>query len=121
MENGVIEFHSLEHILVSRHPLGCVSKGKILLTKSNQDVTEIEIILNPNPLRGFAILFPTLFIPIMTMFGHWVTEISIGEIIKNLWSMYVCVICGSYLIYLLIKQTVIRYFDRLLNEARNLV
>ncbi len=120
-DTSTIEFRPLEHILMARHPLGSLSKGVIEFKKMQEDVTEIQIILNPNPLRAFAILFPALFIIILTFFGHWITGTPVLEILKNLWSIYVSVIGGAYLIYLLIKQTVIHYFNKLVEEAKMLI
>src|SRR5579862_7334616 len=121
LETAVIEFRPLEHILMARHPLGCLSKGVIEFKKMQEDVTEISITLNPNPLRVFAILFPALFIILLTLFGHWVMGTPALEILKSLWTIYVSVAGGSYLIYLLIKQTVIHYFNRLAEEAKMLI
>jgi hypothetical protein len=120
-EEGVIEIRPLEHILFAKHPLACISKGKIILTKSNDDITDIQINIHPNSLRAFALLFPTLFILSITFFGHWVAEIPIKEIVGGLWTIYVCVIGGSYLIYLLIKQSIINYFNKLIEDTRSLL
>ena len=62
-----MEFRPLVHILFAKHPLSCVSKGSIFCKKVQEDITEIDVILYPSSLRGFVILFPTLFIVLMTI------------------------------------------------------
>lgn len=121
LETQAIEFRPMEYILFARHPLGSLSKGVIEFKKLQEDVTEVKISLNPNPLRAFAILFPALFIILVTLFGHELMGTPVLDILKSLWSVYVSVIGGAYLIYLLVKQTVIHYFNRLAIEAKMLI
>ena len=121
IDPSTIEFRSYVHILFAKHPLSCVSKGSIYFKKVQEDITEIDVTLSPASLRGFAILFPTLFIFLMTFFGHWVIGMPLQVIVSGMWTVDICVAAGAYLIYLLIKQSVINYFNRLVKETRSLV
>jgi hypothetical protein len=118
LDKNTLEIRPTVHVLFAKEPVTCISKGEILLTERSPEITNIQITLHSNSLKGFAILFPLLFIVLFTIFGHWVTDIPISEMMIGLWKIHVCMIAGSILIYILIKQAVIRYFTQILDRIR---
>jgi len=120
LDGHIIEIRPTVNVLFAKEPITCISKGKILLSERTPEITDIQIILDTDTLKVFTILFPLLFIILFTIFGHWMTDIPLSEMLVGLWKIHVCMIAGSILIYLLIKQAVLRYFTQILDRIREL-
>ena len=118
--HGGMVLRNTESFLYSKHPLTCLSKTTMQLVPLRDNYLSLQITGYPTQLTGYLIGGFILFTGLLLIVAHLILGSGWIDTLKSTISLIIMVLGGEIVLYLLIKEALRRYFDRLVDEIKGL-
>jgi hypothetical protein len=118
--DGMMILQNTDSFLYSKHPLTCLTKTEIKMISLKENFISLHIKGYPTQLVFYLIGGYLLLSGGLLTVAHTILGEGWAETLKSTASLLLMILGGEFVLYLLIKEAVRRYFDRLVDEIKGL-